>query len=227
MLEKFIYGTWKDLLKEEMNKQYFRDMEEEIIQSILRHDVMSPNIQDVFRALNLCQYEDVRVVIIGQDPYLSPSIADGLAFSCKRDHFIPPSLHNIYKAINHDLGCNIPNHGSLIYWAEQGVLLLNSMLTAYADKENNYTKVSWQIFTDTILDILNKHDRSLVFMLWGKFAQQKARIIDKDKHLILKHNHPSPIIAGNTFVTCDHFSKCNQFLYETTPSVIDWQIPNM
>lgn len=227
MLEKFIHGTWKDLLKEEMTKSYFRNLDEEIIQSVVRHDHISPNIPDVFRAFNLCQYENTRVVIIGQDPYVDSYIADGLAFSCKRPFTIPPSLLNIYKAVKHDLGCYTPNHGCLDYWANQGVLLLNSMLTSYPDKVNNYTKIAWQTFTDTVVSILNNHERSLVFMLWGSYAHRKIPFIDKDRHLILRHNHPSPIIAGNTFVTCDHFSKCNQFLYETTPSVIDWQIPNV
>lgn len=185
-----------------------------------------PPKEEIFNALKYTSYENTRVVILGQDPYINEGQAHGLAFSVNEGIKIPPSLMNIYKELNTELGCYIPNNGCLIPWAKQGVLLLNTILTVEKGKSKSHAKLGWEVLTDYIIDLLNKKDKSIVFMLWGNPSKKKASLIDPDKHLVLQAAHPSPL-AGGAFFGCDHFKKCNEFLYETYPDVIDWQIPNI
>lgn len=226
MLEHLIHGDWKDILNDEMSKPYFKKIEDSLLKEVVSYEI-SPSMDDLFKAFNLCPYEKTRVVIIGQDPYINPGQSDGLAFSVYPRQRIPPTLLNIFKALKNDLGCYIPNNGSLVPWAEQGVLLLNSSLTTRMRESASHRHIGWSMFTDEVVSILNQHHKSLVFMLWGKSAKLKGRVIDKSTHLVLTSNHPSPIIACNTFTSCTHFSTANMYLYETSPTTIDWQIPNL
>ncbi len=226
MLEHLIHGDWHDLLADEMQCKYFKSIEDSLLREAVCNEIC-PSIDDLFQAFNLCQYKDTRVVIVGQDPYITPGISDGLAFSANPNVRVPASLLNVFKALKNDMGCYIPNNGCLKPWASQGVLLLNSVLSVRASCSRSHYSFGWEMFTDAVISILNKHERSLVFMLWGSLAKRKSKLIDHNSHLVLTANHPSPIIACNTFTTCNHFSTANMFLYETSPVTIDWQIPNI
>jgi len=220
-----IGNDWDDLLKGEFQKPYFATMEEYVDQEYKRMEIYPP-ANDIFNAFRYCSYQDTKVVIVGQDPYINPGQAHGLSFSVLPGAKIPPSLHNIFCELHDDVGCYIPNNGCLIPWAKQGVLLLNSILTVRRGQSNSHMNIGWEIFTDKVMEILNKKDRSIVFLLWGAKAKRKAFSIDPDSHLILTAPHPSPL-AGGGFFGCKHFSKTNQFLYEIYPETIDWQIPNI
>lgn len=185
-----------------------------------------PPKEDIFNALKYTSYADTRVVILGQDPYINPGQAHGFSFSVKPGMDIPPSLMNIFRELQNDVGCFIPNNGCLIPWAQQGVLLLNSILTVDRGKSRSHAGLGWEILTDYIISLLSQKEESIVFMLWGAHARKKAEFIDPSKHLILEAAHPSPL-AGGAFFGCSHFSKANQFLYEIYPTTIDWQIPNI
>ena len=224
-MNKFIGNDWDDLLKEEFQKNYFITMEEYIRQEYKRMDIF-PAEDDIFNALRLCSYADTKVVIVGQDPYINPGQAHGLSFSVLPGARIPPSLMNIFCELRDELGCYIPNNGCLIPWAKQGVLLLNSVLTVRRGYSNSHKDIGWEIFTDTIMKLLNQKDKSIVFLLWGAKAKSKAYMIDPSSHLILTAPHPSPL-AGGGFFGCNHFIKTNKFLYEIYPNTIDWQIPNI
>lgn len=226
MLEQFMHeGTWKNILLSEMEEVYFQLLENELFKEIGIHKI-SPNLENIFQAFNLCPFEKVKVIIIGQDPYVNPSLANGLAFSVSDGCRIPPTLLNIYKCLNKDLGCYIPNHGNLEYWTQQGVLLLNSVLTTRSSASKSHRNIGWHQFTDNIIYELSERKNNLVFMLWGREAKKKELMIDHDKHLVLVGPHPSPIIASNQFIENKCFSKCNEFLYEVSPTIIDWQIPS-
>ena len=168
--------------------------------------------------------EKVKVVILGQDPYHNDGQAHGLCFSVNKGIEIPPSLVNIYQEIHDDLGCDIPDHGNLTEWAEQGVLLLNTVLTVRAHQANSHRNMGWEQFTDAAINILNGIDRPIAFMLWGRPAQEKENILNNPKHLVLKAPHPSPLSAYRGFFGCRHFSKCNDFLVANGVEPIDWQI---
>lgn len=224
-MNKFIGNDWDDLLKEEFQKNYFTTMEEYIRQEYKRMEIF-PAEDDIFNAIRLCSYADTKVVIVGQDPYINPGQAHGLSFSVLPGARIPPSLMNIFCELRDELGCYIPNNGCLIPWAKQGVLLLNSVLTVRRGYSNSHKDIGWEIFTDTIMKLLNQKDKSIVFLLWGAKAKSKAYMIDPTSHLILTAPHPSPL-AGGGFFGCNHFIKANQFLYEIYPNTIDWQIPNI
>lgn len=224
-MNKFIGNDWDDLLRDEFQKTYFITMEEYIRQEYKRMDIF-PAEDDIFNALRLCSYTDTKVVIVGQDPYINPGQAHGLSFSVLPGARIPPSLMNIFCELRDELGCYIPNNGCLITWAKQGVLLLNSVLTVRRGYSNSHKDIGWEIFTDTIMKLLNQKDKSIVFLLWGAKAKSKAYMIDPSSHLILTAPHPSPL-AGGGFFGCNHFIKANQFLYEIYPNTIDWQIPNI
>lgn len=226
MLENLIQGTWHDLLLPEMKSNYFQELEKALLEDAVSYDIC-PRIDNIFRALNLCLYEETKVVIIGQDPYMNLEQADGLAFSVRENIRIPPTLLNIFKCLNKDLGCSIPNNGNLDYWAKQGVLLLNSVLTTRDGYSKAHHRIGWQQFTDQIVYILNESNKNLVFMLWGREAKKKKIFIDPNKHLILSGPHPSPIIANNKFTDYNFFSQANKYLYEISPTTIDWQIPNI
>lgn len=220
-----IGNDWDSVLGKYMSSIPFQDMMRWLDREYRETEVYPPKDQ-IFSALQYTPYNQVKVVIIGQDPYINPGQAHGMAFSVNPGIPIPPSLMNIFLELQNDLGCYIPNNGCLIPWANQGVLLLNSVLTVERGKSNSHKNIGWEQFTDAVIRTLNFLDHSIVFMLWGRSAQRKEKLIDPNKHLILKAPHPSPL-AGGAFFGCNHFSICNQFLYEIMPDVIDWQIPNL
>lgn len=220
-----IGNDWDSVLGKYMSSIPFQDMMRWLDREYRETEVYPPKDQ-IFSALQYTPYNQVKAVIIGQDPYINPGQAHGMAFSVNPGIPIPPSLMNIFLELQNDLGCYIPNNGCLIPWANQGVLLLNSVLTVERGKSNSHKNIGWEQFTDAVIRTLNFLDHSIVFMLWGRSAQRKEKLIDPNKHLILKAPHPSPL-AGGAFFGCNHFSICNQFLYEIMPDVIDWQIPNL
>ena len=181
----------------------------------------------MFNAFELTPYSKVKVVILGQDPYHNDGQAHGLCFSVKPGTDIPPSLKNIYKELETELGCRIPNNGYLTAWAQQGVLLLNTVLTVRAHQAFSHRGIGWEQFTDAVIESLNKADRPLVFMLWGRPAEQKMKMLDNPRHLILTAAHPSPLSASRGFFGCGHFIKCNEYLKANGLSPIDWQIPDI
>lgn len=224
-MNTIIGNDWDDLLKDEFQKDYFKSLMD-FLDEEYKHDEIYPARGDIFNALKYSSYQDTKVIIVGQDPYINPGQAHGLSFSVQPDAAIPPSLQNIFKEIHNDVGCYIPDNGCLIPWAKQGVLLLNTVLTVARGRSNSHSKIGWEIFTDKIIEILNKKNASLIFMLWGNKAKMKADMIDSATHMILRAAHPSPL-AGGAFFGCKHFSKANEYLYETTTYSIDWQIPNL
>lgn len=220
-----IEGKWADALKEEFRKPYYTDLYKFIKEEYSSHVIYPPS-EDIFNALHLTDLKDIKVVILGQDPYHEPGQAHGLCFSVRPEVDIPPSLVNIYKELHDDLGCKIPDNGYLVHWAEQGVLLLNTLLTVRAHQAFSHRGKGWENFTDAIIRAVNKEDRPIVYMLWGSPAQKKAEMLDNPKHLILKAPHPSPLSAYRGFFGCRHFSKCNEFLEKNGIAPIDWQIPD-
>lgn len=218
--------SWASLLKEEFSKDYYNK-----ILDFLEGEYSSKNIypprKNIFEALNLTHYNDVKVVILGQDPYHGPNQAHGLSFSVNLGIKIPPSLLNIYKELHTDLDCYIPNNGFLEKWAKQGVLLLNTSLTVIQGKANSHQKIGWTIFTDEIISLLNEKDTPVVFILWGNNAISKKNLITNPKHLILQSVHPSPLSAHRGFFGSKPFSKTNNFLISNGLSPIDWQIENI
>ena len=181
----------------------------------------------MFSAFHFTALKDVKVVILGQDPYHNDGQAHGLSFSVKPEVAIPPSLLNIYKELQADLGTYIPDNGYLLKWAKQGVFLLNAVLTVRAHNAASHSNKGWEKFTDAVIEILNKEDRPIVFLLWGRFAKEKAKMLNNPKHLVLTAAHPSPLSAYNGFFACKHFSKTNEFLTKNNIEPIDWQIDNL
>ena len=218
-----IDGDWLVPLENEFRKPYYRKLYETMKEEYHNYVVYPPS-DKIFNALHLTPLHDVKVVIIGQDPYHEPGQANGLAFSVGPDVTIPPSLQNIYKELHDDLGCYIPDNGCLEKWAEQGVLLLNNVLTVRAHKAYSHQNIGWEQFTDAVFDAVEAEDRPMVFMLWGSHAQQKAPLVKNPKHLVLKAPHPSPLSAYRGFFGCKHFSQCNEYLKENGIAPIDWQI---
>ena len=183
-----------------------------------------PKTKNVFKALQLTPFENIKVVILGQDPYHNEGQANGLAFSVPRDIKIPPSLKNIYKELNNDLGIEIPNHGDLSKWSKEGVLLLNSILTVEPHKPASHRNIGWEEYTDQIIKEINSKKKNIVFILWGNYAQDKGKYIDESKHLVIKSPHPSPFSARRGFFNSKPFSKCNTYLKENRIEEIDWRI---
>ena len=216
-----IGNSWDQLLKEEFNKDYYLKLRE-ILKREYQTATIYPPMVDIFNALKMTAFEDVKVVILGQDPYFNEGQAHGLSFSVRRGVRIPPSLRNIYKELHDDLGIPIPRHGELTSWAKQGVLLLNATLTVRQGEPNSHQKIGWSILTDRIIELLGKREKPLVFMLWGNFAIQKEKLI-QGRHLILKSTHPSPLSASRGFLGSKPFSKANAFL-EQYDSPVDWSI---
>lgn len=219
-------NEWTVLLKDEFEKDYYKKLMG-FLEEEYSSKTIYPNKDDIFSALKLTSYNDVKVVILGQDPYHGPNQAHGLSFSVKPEVNIPPSLLNIYKELNDDLECFIPNNGYLIDWAKQGVLLLNTVLTVREGNANSHRKKGWEIFTDKVIELLNYRNDPIVFLLWGKNAQEKSNIIINKNHYILEAPHPSPLSARKGFFGCKHFSKSNNILKSLDKKVIDWQIKNI
>jgi uracil-DNA glycosylase len=219
-------GTWEAALKGEFSKEYYRKLFL-FIKEQYGKTAVYPGSDEIFTAFHLTPLDQVKVVILGQDPYHNAGQAHGLCFSVKPQVEIPPSLVNIYQELHDDLGCQIPNHGYLTSWAEQGVLMLNTVLTVQAHKPMSHRNVGWEEFTDAAIAAVNRQDRPVVFLLWGKPAQEKTKMLDNPKHLVLKAPHPSPLSAYRGFFGCRHFSQANQFLQENGVEPVNWQIQNL
>lgn len=218
-----IEKSWGKALSEEFEQAYFKDLSQFLRGEKAAGKVIYPPGPLIFNAFNLTPFDQVRVVILGQDPYHNPGEAMGLCFSVPGGVRVPPSLVNIYKEINQDLGLPVPKHGDLTPWARQGVFLLNAMLTVEQNKPGSHQKIGWQHFTDAVIRRLSEGREHLVFMLWGNFAKQKKSLIDSTKHLILEAAHPSPL-AGNAFQGCKHFSQANQWLAEHGMAPVNWAV---
>lgn len=221
-----IANDWLEPLKPEFSKQYYRDLYQKVVEEYKTHLIFPPS-DDIFNAFALTPLKEVKVVIIGQDPYHNVRQAHGLCFSVRPDVEIPPSLVNIYKELHDDLGCYVPNNGYLVKWAKQGVLLLNTVLTVRAHQANSHRGMGWEQFTDAAIRILNEEDRPIVFILWGSPAQTKKKMLNNPRHLILEAPHPSPLSAYRGFFGSRPFSKTNTFLEENGLKPIDWQIENV
>lgn len=217
---------FEKILSEEREKEYFKDLTVFVNREYRTKTVFPPK-DKIFNSLKLTPYENIKVVIIGQDPYHGEGEAHGLSFSVQKGIKIPPSLQNIFKELHDDLGCFIPNNGCLEKWAKEGVLLLNSVLTVVKDCPGSHRGKGWEIFTDTIIKEINKKETPVVFMLWGSYAKEKEALITNPKHLVLKTVHPSPFSARNGFFGCKHFSKANEFLRKNGMEEIDFQIENI
>lgn len=221
-----IKNDWLGELAPEFQKPYYKELYRFVLDEYNSAQVFPPS-DDIFNAFHLTPLSEVKVVILGQDPYHNVGQAHGLCFSVKPDVDIPPSLVNIYRELQDDLGCSIPNNGYLVKWAKQGVLMLNTVLTVRAHMANSHRGKGWEEFTDAAIRALNKQDRPIVFILWGRPAQMKERMLDNPNHLILKAPHPSPLSAYNGFFGSKPFSQANRFLEEHGVSPIDWQIENI
>ncbi|MFC3563065.1 uracil-DNA glycosylase [Pedobacter jamesrossensis] len=216
---------WLAVLEDEFEKDYMKSLKAFLLEEKEKGNQVYPKGADIFNALNTTPFDKVKVVILGQDPYHGQGQAHGLSFSVQRGVAIPPSLKNIYKELETDIeGFKTPNHGNLTYWAEQGVLLLNATLTVRASEAGSHQKQGWEIFTDEIIKALSQKSEHIVFLLWGKYAQQKAALIDENKHYILMAAHPSPFSAYNGFFGSKPFSKANQLLIQNNLKPIDWKI---
>ena len=218
-----IGNEWDELLKGEFEKPYYQKLRAFLAKEYGSRTVY-PDMYDIFNALRFTSYKDVKVVIIGQDPYHGPGQAHGLSFSVKKGIEQPPSLKNIFKEINDDLGIEIPKHGELIDWAKQGVLLLNAVLTVRAGEANSHKGMGWEFFTDRVIQLLNERQEPMVFLLWGANARQKKTLITNPVHKIFETVHPSPLSAYNGFFGCKHFSGANEFLESVGQSPIDWSL---
>ena len=220
-MEIKIEPSWKKVLRSEFSKSYFKEFTN-FIQNEYQSKEVFPPIKDVFKAFDLCPFNKVKVVILGQDPYHGPNQAHGLCFSVNKGVKKPPSLVNIYKEIQSDIGGRIPDHGNLEHWAEQGVFLLNAILSVVAGMPTSHQNKGWELFTDEIIRLISERKEHVVFMLWGAYAQGKELMIDSKKHLILKAPHPSPLSAHRGFLGCKHFSKANEYLKEKGVGEIKW-----
>ncbi len=221
-----IQNDWLDAVKPEFSKPYYKELFE-FVKDEYSKTVIYPPADDIFNAFHFTPLSSVKVLILGQDPYHNANQAHGLSFSVLPDQDIPPSLQNIYKEIHDDIGCYIPNNGYLKKWADQGVLMLNTVLTVRAHQANSHQGKGWEKFTDAVIQAVNAQDRPIVYLLWGRPAQSKIPMLNNPKHLILKAPHPSPLSAFRGFFGCKHFSQANAFLEENGLEPIDWQIENV
>lgn len=221
-----IENDWLEPLSSEFKKPYYASLYKKVLEEYKNHTVY-PKSEDIFNAYSYTDLSDVKVLILGQDPYHEPGQAHGLCFSVNPGIDIPPSLVNIYKELHDDQGCYIPNNGYLKKWADQGVMLLNTVLTVRAHAANSHKGIGWEQFTDATIRALNEQDRPIVYLLWGKPAQEKCSMLNNPKQLVLKAPHPSPLSAYRGFFGCGHFSKANNFLIENGVEPIDWQIENI
>ncbi|MRG29830.1 uracil-DNA glycosylase [Laceyella tengchongensis] len=217
-------NDWATILQPEFEKPYYKELIS-FLEKEYEQETIYPPREDVFSALNLTSYQDTSVVILGQDPYHGAGQAHGLSFSVKPGVKHPPSLKNIFKELHDDVGCEIPNHGYLVKWAEQGVLMLNTVLTVRESKPNSHKGKGWENFTDQVIKALNEREQPVVFLLWGRHAQEKKNLITNERHHIIESAHPSPFAARKGFFGTKPFSKANQLLKEMGRKEIDWQIP--
>ncbi len=221
-----ITNDWLEAVSGEFKKPYYRDLYQFVKEEYSRGPVYPP-ADDIFNAFHFTPLSKVKVLLLGQDPYHNVNQAHGLSFSVSVSQKIPPSLQNIYKELQDDLGCRIPNNGYLKKWADQGVLLLNTVLTVRAHQANSHQGKGWEQFTDAIIEAVNAQERPIVYLLWGRPAQRKSPMLTNPKHLVLKAAHPSPLSAHNGFFGCRHFSQANAFLTEHGAEPIDWQIEDV
>ena len=218
-----IGNDWDSILQDEFHEKYFYDLLK-FVQKEYKQKTIFPPKNEVFKAFRYTPYKDLKVVILGQDPYHGVGEAEGLSFSVKKGIRKPPSLNNIFKELHDDLGCNIPNNGSLVPWAKQGVLLLNAVLTVIKDQDASHKDIGWEKFTDFVISKINEKQEPVVFILWGSFARSKKKLITNKKHLIIESAHPSPLSAYNGFFGSKPFSKTNDFLIKNNLKPIDWNI---
>ncbi|MDG9671570.1 uracil-DNA glycosylase [Hahella sp. CR1] len=216
---------WKDALKDEFSKPYMVQLEQFLGAQDGLGKVIYPSLDNCFNALNSTPFENVSVVILGQDPYHGPGQAHGLSFSVLPGIAPPPSLVNIFKEINNELGLGVPEHGCLAYWAQQGVLLLNSVLTVEQSKAASHQGKGWEQFTDRVIQLINSERENVVFLLWGSYAQRKGAFIDRQRHCVLESVHPSPLSAHRGFMGCGHFASTNDYLRAHQKKAIDWRLP--
>ena len=225
-MKKIFKNDWEDLLADELQKDYYLELRKFLISEYKTKKIF-PDMFDIFNALHFTSYADTKVVILGQDPYHEPNQAHGLSFSVLPNVPPPPSLQNIFKELQTDLGCKIPNNGCLKFWAEQGVLLLNTVLTVRAHSANSHRGHGWEIFTDKIISLLNDREKPIAFILWGRPAREKKSMITNPQHFIVESAHPSPLSASKGFFGSRPFSKVNNFLISVGESPIDWQLPDI
>jgi len=217
---------WNSFIESEKKKDFFRDLSSFVASEYKEKEVFPPQ-DEIYTAFELTPLDEVKCVILGQDPYHDVGQAHGLAFSVRPDVKIPPSLMNIYKELHDELGLYIPDNGYLEKWAQQGVLLLNTVLTVRAHEAASHQKKGWEKFTDDAIRLLNEQDRPIVFMLWGTPARSKKKLLSNPRHLVLESAHPSPLSVYRGFYGCGHFKKCNEFLKQQGEKEIDWQIENV
>lgn len=218
-----IGNEWDALLWEEFQKEYYLKLRAFLAREYKSRRIF-PDMYDIFNALKYTSYSDVKAVILGQDPYHGEGQAHGLCFSVKKGVEPPPSLKNMFKELNEDVGMEIPSHGELTKWAKQGVLLLNTVLTVRSGETNSHKGMGWEIFTDKVIEVLNNREKPIVFILWGANARRKKELITNPKHKILETAHPSPLSAYNGFFGCKHFSKTNELLKAMGETPIDWTL---
>lgn len=219
-----IEGSWKEILQEEFNKPYFEQIVLHLKTERTQKKIIYPAGPNIFNAFNTTPFDKIKIVLLGQDPYHGPGQAHGLCFSVQNAVPPPPSLVNIFKELNDDTGVKIPAYGNLTKWAEQGVFLLNASLTVRAGEPMSHAKIGWATFTDTVIRKISEGKKNVVFMLWGKFAQEKRVLIDESKHFILRSVHPSPLSASGGFFGCKHFSKANNYLVSKGIDPVDWSL---
>ena len=217
-------ASWKEILKGEFSKSYFQQIPLHIKTEKSQGKIIYPPGSLLFNAFNTTPFDKIKVVILGQDPYHGKGQAHGLCFSVQNGIQPPPSLMNIFKELQSDIGIDIPDHGNLTHWAEQGVFLLNASLSVRAGEPMSHSKIGWAEFTDTVIKTISDKKKNIVFLLWGKFAQEKRILIDEKKHCILRSVHPSPLSAHGGFFGCKHFSKTNEYLISKGIDPIDWSL---
>jgi len=222
-----IEETWKEALKQEFTKPYFLQIATHLKAEKMSGKTIYPPGSLIFNAFNTTHFDNVKVVIIGQDPYHGQGQAHGLSFSVPKGIPPPPSLINIFKELQNDIGLTIPNHGNLTHWAEQGVMLLNASLTVRANEPMSHAGIGWAEFTNAVIEKISALKKHVVFLLWGKFAQEKISLVDETKHLVLKAAHPSPFSADKGFFGCKHFSKANAWLMSKGIDPVDWKLNNI
>ncbi|MEQ2528767.1 uracil-DNA glycosylase [Bacillaceae bacterium CLA-AA-H227] len=218
-----LQNDWHGQIGAEFEKPYFQELTS-FLEEEYKHEVIYPERDDIFNALTYTAYNDVKVVMLGQDPYHGPNQAHGLSFSVKKGVPLPPSLKNIFKELEADIGCTVPAHGDLTQWAKQGVLLLNTVLTVRQSAAHSHKGKGWEIFTDRVIESLNERETPVIFVLWGLPAQKKKKLIDESKHFIIESVHPSPLSVYRGFFGSKPFSKINQYLRELKREEIDWEL---